>query len=101
MSPDIQGEMTHALMYSGENLVNYFFKILNLKKDEDNKVIISEQSKEYKTVVKKFERDTTKLMEGYKYYGKDIDVNEWFKTFQTQVINEEYKGKLPLSYYFR
>ena len=88
ISPDIQGDMTKALMFSGENLLEYKIKIDTHKKQSVQK--IEEEEKDKATKV--FERDVTKLMEGYKYYGKDIDVNEWFKTFCSAISFEESIG---------
>lgn len=94
IAPDIQGKMTHSLMHSGENLQKTFETIQRVKKDfyEFSEEERSEQ-------VRKLENDTTKLMEGYKQYGKDIDVNEWFKTFKSIVKLEDAKsdGMLCLS----
>jgi len=85
ISPDIQGLMTKSLMFSGTILHEYGMKILKLK----NKEIPEYSDEDKKEMLTKCEQDTTKLMEGYKYYGKDIDVNEWFKTFKDQIKFEE------------
>ena len=71
ISPDIQGNITKSVMYSGAILKQIREKMYRLK------YIDSKSSKNKGE--NDLEQDITKLMEGYKYYGKDIDVNEWYR----------------------
>ena len=86
ISPDIQGKMTKALMFSGEIISRKTRVILERK---GKRVAQSEDQDEEAKMIRMNEQDTTKLMEGYKYYGKDIDVNEWYKSFKSQLSMEE------------
>lgn len=89
ISPDIQGKMTYSLMHSGEILSKYTLMI-----NEMSGKSVGPTSEKDKTELKReCEQDVTKLMESYKYYGKDIDVNDWFKNFSTTVGFEEEAGK--------
>jgi hypothetical protein len=96
ISPDIQGKMTQSLMHSGEILSKYTLKIaeLNSKKGDHS------TEKEKLKLKRDCEQDVTKLMESYKYYGKDIDVNDWFKSFSTSVSFSEEIGRFYLDNYW-
>jgi hypothetical protein len=93
IAPDIQGKMTYSLMHSGKILQDAFERIQVIKKDLPP---LTEEERSQQ--VTKLEQDATRLMEGYKYYGKDIDVNEWFKTFKDIVkFSDEIEGKQLIS----
>jgi len=81
ISPDIQGRMTKSLIDSGEIIADHFvIGTRAVQKEIDMKESDLEML---------YKRDTTRLMQGYKLYGKDIDVNDWFQTF----IDELYKSE--------
>lgn len=82
ISPDIQGNITASVMNSGAILKKYN-ELINNDKKSNSKL----HPESY------YEHDLTKLMEGYKYYGKDIDVNEWYKDCETSFNFSE--GEAP------
>lgn len=86
ISPDIQGKMTKSLMYSGDIISEKTKFILERK---GKKVSSSNNEGDKTTMSRMHEQDTTKLMDGYKYYGKDIEVNDWYKSFKSQLDLEE------------
>lgn len=101
ISPDIQGNMAHSLMHSGENLQEYTSKVkASNPAPTKTKEKLTEKQREEARLEKQrreaelLEQDITKLMDGYKDYGKDIDVNEWYKSFKTTLQFREEFGML-------
>ncbi|CAI2386463.1 unnamed protein product [Moneuplotes crassus] len=80
--PDIQGNMAKSIMQSSKCIFSNFMANFKIKSKE--KLVRSKE--EY---LHHFEKDTTKLMEGYRMFGKDIDINEWFMLFCDKVRDEE------------
>ncbi|CAI2386333.1 unnamed protein product [Moneuplotes crassus] len=82
ISPDIQGNMAKSIMDSADCIFTNFKANYEVKSKDD----LKKSDEEYLT---QYEKDVTKLMEGYRLYGKDIDVNDWYKKFCHKIRDEE------------